>query len=208
VFTRRDRPSAWVGEACYWVPLLLLSTGARPEDVVRLTPSDFRDDLPAFGRTSLTVRRAENMTGDRKLRTGRLFSATRTFPVPKLLIDLGITDYVAWLRKRGQSELFADLKPKGPKKERFPGFEMWWEGYLRASDAFPSGCRPARAFQKTWVTQACRCGITLNAQDYILGRKLPEHSQTASGESLLGNEILKLDKLNYAFSGILKWTHV
>src|SRR3546814_13147439 len=44
VFTRGERPPHGRGEASYWLPLLLLWTGGRPEEIAQLMVSDFFND--------------------------------------------------------------------------------------------------------------------------------------------------------------------
>jgi integrase len=208
VFTQGIRPQGWKGEACYWMPLLLMVTGAKPEQISRLTVNDFlaKNEVSVEVTVKISQFRKLN-SGDRQLKTGRKFSSSRTFPLPDLLIKLGFMDYVYWLRDKGEDELFPELKPKGIYNELFIGFELWWEGYLSFHNVSPKLIRPARAFQRTWITQACLCGISQEAQNYILGRTTSGSLlQNYDQKNILGSEILKIDFEGYGLSQILKWS--
>jgi integrase len=208
VFTQHERPRGSKGESCYWMPLLMLLTGANPEQVANLSVSNFYFDLEIHEGLLLKIGRVleSNENSRTRLRTGLKTSCSRVFPVPLLLIELGLISYIAWLRDQGYADLFPELIRKGVRHERFPGFELWWEGYLRSNGAAPKGCRPARAFQRTWTTRANECGVSQIAQDYILGReKVGESAWDRSLADSLGSEILKVSFQDCNSKRVAKW---
>jgi integrase len=96
VFTLGERPTRGKGEASFWMPLILLWTGARPEEAAQLTVADFADD-PEIGRWMMTItdQGEHPIKGDQNLRTSKRGSGRRTFPVPQALIDLNLRDEAA-----------------------------------------------------------------------------------------------------------------
>jgi integrase len=198
VFTKGERPGRGKGEASYWLPLLLLWTGARPEEIAQLLVSDvFKAE--GTGRWSLRISEegSHPHKGARRLKTSEKDTGQREFPLPQPLLDLGFLRYVEWLRKNGHEALFPELRTKGSRKLLFAGFSEFWSAYLR-SNGIPlaSGRQPAREFRHTWTTAARACGIPEDARDFIQGHSRPNASANQSyGEKVpLG---LRIDDLGF-----------
>jgi integrase len=192
VFTRGERPTGGKGEASYWIPLLLLFTGARPEEIAQLLVSDIARD-PETGEWTLKItdEGEHPAKGQRKLKTSKKGSGRRTIPVPKPLIELGFVRYVDWLRASGEAALFPKLKPKSAKKRHlYPAFGQWWSKYLADNGAKPSG-RPIRDFRHNWTEAARKAGVSLDAQEYIQGHSVAHRSANVRYGSRrpLGREI-------------------
>ena len=90
----------------YWLPLIVLFTGSRPNEPAGLLLSDIREE---HGVTYFDFNERE----DRGLKTK---AATRIVPVHPELVALGFLDYVAGLRKAKETQLFPTLKPGGSDK--------------------------------------------------------------------------------------------
>jgi hypothetical protein len=89
---------------------------------------------------------------------------------PSVVLDLGLADYVAWLNDCGeQSAVSPALRTKGERGELWPSFGDWWGGYLADQSARPTDKRPAREFRPTWATIARECGVSREAQEYLMG---------------------------------------
>ncbi|TAA41692.1 integrase [Pseudoxanthomonas winnipegensis] len=88
------------GDAARWIPLILLYTGARSNEVARLELEDCReeDGLPIFDFTW--------MGEDKSFKTD---ASDRKTPVHPDLIKLGLWERVARLKAAGETKLFPEL---------------------------------------------------------------------------------------------------
>jgi integrase len=84
----------------YWGTLIGLYTGARLNEVCQLQLTDIKrnDDIWYFDINDEGERKSVKNTASR-----------RRVPVHKVLLELGILDYVAELRQRGEKRLFPEL---------------------------------------------------------------------------------------------------
>lgn len=82
-----ERPKRGKGEASYWLPLLLLWTGARPDEVAQLLVTDvfWKETSKRWG-LKITDEGTHPHKGQRRLKTDE---GEREFPIPQPLIDLG-----------------------------------------------------------------------------------------------------------------------
>ena len=205
VFTAGARPSGCRGEAAYWVPLLLLTTGARPEEIAQLMVADVQDEGGASGwALAITDAGTHPHKGRQRLKTS---GAGRTFPVPHSLIDLGFLMYVAWLKSRSETALFPALRTRGARNLLFASFGEWWGKYLRANDAWPQGRRGGRDFRHTWPTAARECGVSREAQEYIMGHYMGGGTSNASygDRRSLGGEIHKVAFKGFSLTTVAPW---
>ena len=211
IFTKGERPRRGRGEASYWLPLMLLWTGARPEEIAQMLVSDIAKDTGG-GRWTLTITDAGThpVKGPQSLKTSKKDSGVRTFPVPAPLIDLGFLDYLAWLEASGETALFPRLTLKNARRLLFPTFGEWWSIYVREHDAIPAGGgrQPAREFRHSFATAARASGIPREALEYLMGhRAAGATANEGYGEMVaLG---LAIDRLTYPgldLSGVRRWT--
>lgn len=119
VFTEGFRPIGGGGEAAKWLPLLALFTGARLEELGRLTPADVRAE---DGVTYLFI----NTIGEGKRVKNR--SSRRKVPVHAQLVALEFLAYVEDRRKAKDTTLFPDLKSK--RTEITAAWSSWWARYM------------------------------------------------------------------------------
>ena len=173
VFTRGERPAHGKGEACYWMPLLLLWTGGRPEEIAQLMVSDiFQDEESGRLMMQITGDGTHPVKGKRRLKTTESGSGSRTFPVPQALLDLNLEGYLSALRAERETALFPKLVVKSQKKNLlFPSFGEWWSGYLKGQEVRleGKGRRPSREFRQSWATAARQSGVPEEAMSYLMG---------------------------------------
>ncbi len=79
----------------YWMPLLCLCSGARPDEIAALPLSAVK---VADGVDVLDVEKSKNVQSIRKI------------PIHQAVLDAGFLDYVASLRERQETQLFPGLK--------------------------------------------------------------------------------------------------
>lgn len=205
VFVAGERPSGGRGEASYWLPLLLLTTGARPEELAQALVTDVRaGDGEDRWSLAITAVGQHPHKGARSLKTP---SAERTVPLAPVLIGLGFLDYVEWLRARGELALFPSLRPKGERRELFASFGAWWSGYLRENGVALDGKRPAREFRPTWATIARECGVSREAQEYLMGHAPDANDMNAryGSRDPLRREMRKLSFDGWGLEKARRW---
>jgi integrase len=85
----------------YWAPLIGLFTGARVSEICQMNLDDFLkiDGIPCF--------RITDEGAEQSLKTD---ASNRIVPIHPKLLDLGLLDYVASLRKQGYTQLFPNLQ--------------------------------------------------------------------------------------------------
>jgi integrase len=106
--------------ALYWLPLLMLATGARPNELAQLQPDDL--DLTFNGRPHLNVlclldddddaadpAETEKVTDDsRRVKTA---AGRRMIPLHPILIEVGFIRFVEERRNLSAKKLFRELRP-------------------------------------------------------------------------------------------------
>lgn len=213
VFTAGDRPTQGKGEACYWIPLLLLWTGARPEEIAQLMVSDvFQDPDAADGswRLRITDEGVHPHKGARSLKTAKGKRAgRREFPVPKAMLDLNFLGYVEHVKASGETALFPKLRTKGERKLLFQGFSEWWNGIVQEKGILPAGQgrRAAREFRHNWTSAARASGIPEDAREYIQGhyRSGATANEGYGSRKSLGRYIDDLEYSGLDLSGVKPW---
>jgi integrase len=211
IFTHAERPKRGKGEASYWIPLLLLWTGARPEEVAQLMVSDFHAVGDGNWIVSFTDEGVHPTKGQRNLKTSRKQSGRRTIPVPKELIDLGLPEYLDHLRAANETALFPLLRTRGARGLTFATWGEWWSKLLRENHILAERNyqrQPAREFRHTWTTAARAVGIPREAREYIQGHKAKDGTANEDYGDLspLGAEISRLTSFGCDFSGVKRWT--
>ena len=206
VFTKGERPKGGRGEAAYWIPILLLTTGARPEELAQLLVSDVqRQEETGEWTLTITDEGTHPHKRQRRLKAGK---GRRTFPLPLLVTGLGFLEYVAWVREHSEA-LFPDLRTKGKRDELYASFGDWWRKYLRANNAYPAGehRKGGRDFRHTWPTVARTCGVSMDAQQYIMGHIPPGAGMNAryGSRQPLAAEIHKLRFDGWGLDQVRRW---
>ncbi|AKI02640.1 hypothetical protein IMCC20628_03959 [Hoeflea sp. IMCC20628] len=171
VFTQGERPKGGRGEAAFWIPLLLLIYGTRPEEMCQLLVSDIhQSEEDGLWCLKITDEGLHPVKGARHLKADGNPLIRRTLPVAKRMLDLGFIEYVDQLRRSGEEALFPLLTTKGRRNYLHAGFATWWGQYLRDHNAIPdSGNKPLRDFRGTWTTAASASGVREEERDWIQG---------------------------------------
>lgn len=197
-FQRGERPVRGRGETIFWLPLIALFTGARPEEVAQLLVADF---LQRQGDERWLIRYTDEgvhpTKGPQSLKTERTESGRRTIPIPQPLLDLGLIDYRSYLERKGELALFPQLRRKNRRPGIYDSFGGWFAGYVYDYGVLERGAGrlPVREFRHTWTTAARSSGIYREAQEYIQGHKAPggNSSNEAYGhDHVLADQIERL----------------
>lgn len=116
-----EQPRDWH----YWVPILAWFTGASSEEIGSLTTDDVIHD-----RENYFLLLGNN---------GRL--AQRKLPVHTEIIEMGLLDYIEFVKEQNESRLFFDLTPKGGRYSE--KMRVWFTGdgerpgYMQKCDVPP-----------------------------------------------------------------------
>lgn len=137
--TEHKRSVGQSGEASYWLPVLMLYTGARPEELAGLALSDLQHDEKLGWHLNLIDRPSDEDAdlfddGDvpqSHRRTLKNAPSVRRVPVAQELIDLGLLRYAEWVRQRGAAVLFPTLT-KDSHGKLSGSFSKFFGRYKRA----------------------------------------------------------------------------
>lgn len=197
-FQKGDRPTRGRGETIFWLPLIALYTGARPEEVAQLLVADIFQG-PRDGRWMLrfTDEGLHPTKGRQSLKTEKSESGRRVIPVPQPLLDLGLLDYRAHLEGQGDLALFPRLTRKNRRPGIYDSFGGWFAGYVYDHGVLEQGTgrKPVREFRDTWTTAARYSEIYREAQEYIQGHKAPggnSSNEHYGHDHVLANQIERL----------------
>ncbi|EPC3540913.1 tyrosine-type recombinase/integrase [Aeromonas hydrophila] len=148
----------------YWIPLVLLHTGARPAEICQLRVSDVmtQDNIACF-----------NITDEGEAQSIKNGNSRRLVPIHSRLIALGFLHYVELRRRQGHVQLFS-CTATGEFGEWTKNFECRFSRYL-GKLGFVAGQRPtAYGFRHTVI-------------DELQQRDTPEHAVAdLAGHSKIG----------------------
>jgi integrase len=104
-----DAPRFWnkpgdvrIRDHRYWIPLIMLYSGARPGEIAQLGLSDVREEQQTW-IFDITETADDGGDGVKRLKTQ---GSRRVVPVHKELIELGFLDYLAAIRDGGHTRVF------------------------------------------------------------------------------------------------------
>jgi integrase len=148
----------------YWIPLVLLHTGARPAEICQLRVSDVmtQDNIACL-----------NITDEGEAQSIKNGNSRRLVPIHSRLIALGFLHYVELRRRQGHVQLFS-CTATGEFGEWTKNFECRFSRYL-GKLGFVAGQRPtAYGFRHTVI-------------DELQQRDTPEHAVAdLAGHSKIG----------------------
>lgn len=88
----------------YWVPLIMLYSGARPAEIAQLAVSDVRQDHRHWIMDITET--TDDDDEEENIKSVKTEGSRRVVPVHQELVKLGFLDYHADMKKAGQSRLF------------------------------------------------------------------------------------------------------
>lgn len=171
IYTSNYRPLSGGKEACYWLPLLALCTGARVEELAQLLADD--------------VRSAEglgwyiNVSDDAEHSKLKNAASRRRIPLHRTLLDCGFLDYVESVRSR--RFLFPELKPN-PRQKLGGYFSNFFSGYLRKRLRITDTRKVFHSFRHTFKDICRRVGIDEAVHDALTGHTAPHAGRRYGNE--------------------------
>ena len=144
----------------YWLPYLGLFTGARLNELCQLYLDDF---VTIKGLQCIHIREGRE---EQRLKS---FSSERLVPIHSELRKIGLLDYVADLRARGEVRLFPELK-----WSEYHGYaaapSKWFSRYLRKLGLKSGeGCKDFHSFRHTVADQLKQQGVSESLAGALLG---------------------------------------
>ncbi len=188
VFVAGERPILGRGEAAYWIPLLLLFTGARREEIAQLTKNRVR-----------TLNDIHYLALDAILDEDTLKNSlsVRAVPIHDQLIKMGFLDFVAQ-SKSGQ--LFPELKAN--ERDQFGAkWGDWWTKYVRKIVGITDkNIHTCHSFRHLLETEFRALGMRPDYERTILGHiggmeKKDDHDNY--GEQLIEPLYAMINRVNF-----------
>ncbi|MWD27228.1 tyrosine-type recombinase/integrase [Aquicoccus sp. SCR17] len=90
-----------IRDAIYWVPLIMITMGVRPEEILQAAVPDVvrRDGILCL------------FVGDEEDAVLKNEQSRRVLPIPEILLELGFREWVVAKRKFGETWLFPEIQP-------------------------------------------------------------------------------------------------
>ncbi len=124
LFTQKKFPTKWSWR--FWVPIIMLYTGARVEEICQLYLDDIHEvsDVMCFDlRIKIDAVTREKSTSLKNNQSERFI------PIHPKLKKIGLMKYIQWLKDTGEDRLFPTLKNKdgnGQYKQVNPPVSKWF----------------------------------------------------------------------------------
>jgi integrase len=151
----------------YWLPLLLLTSGARRAEIAGLYLEDIRRD----GRTWIID--INSKQPDKRLKTA---NAARVTPIHPEILKLGFVDYVKKLKKRNEVRLFPELRTLSDTDGYARPFGDWFSEYLKELGIYEKRKKTAHSFRHTHATMLQDAGVGIQRIEELQGRTFTEQT--------------------------------
>lgn len=163
----------------FWIPLIMLHTGARPGEIAEMLLDDIKEE--ADGTLSMRIRK------------GKTVLSRRTIPLPDALKAAGLLDYIADVRRAvpAATYLFPHLVPQA-KNGRWNDPSKAFGKMKKALGIVDS--KDSYSFRHTWITMSDRVGMSVNAARVYTGHKPEGNAKSDAHIGYIGS--FTFDELN------------
>jgi len=124
LFTQKDFPSKWSWR--FWIPLIMLYTGARVEEICQLYLNDIYEEQDVL---CFHLRVKIDLETEEKITSLKNNQSERFIPIHPKLKRIGLLKYIQWLKDNGENRLFPTLNNKdkaGKYKQVNPPVSKWF----------------------------------------------------------------------------------
>lgn len=164
--------------AKFWIPLLLLYSGARLNEMCQLLCEDIVIDDGVY-----CIRISDDATARQRVKND---ASKRLVPVHSKIIDLGFLEFVESRRKAGGGKLFVSLDDgKSAKHQKYLG--NWWNRFLVVVGVKRRGL-DAHSFRHTAVKVWKNAGVDVTYAAAICGHSYDEGFKSAATYDLYGGK--------------------
>lgn len=143
----------------FWVPLILLYTGARSGEICQLKTCDI------YQHDGIWCIDINTKGQDRHLKSAY---SSRLIPVHSLLVKLGLIDYVQTRIKQRQSNLFS-FKPIGEDKDWAKPFANRFNKVLESCGLVDANRPTLHSFRHTFIDELQQAGIPESITSKLVG---------------------------------------
>jgi integrase len=171
IYTDSYRPITGGKEACYWLPLLALFTGARVEELAQLLV----DDLRSAGGLGWYI----NISDEAAHSQLKNAASRRRVPLHRTLLDCGFLDYAQSMHE--YRFLFPALKPN-PRHKLGGYFSTFFSSYLRKRVRITDKRKVFHSFRHTFKDICRRIGIDEAVHDALTGHTAPHAGRRYGNE--------------------------
>ena len=163
IYRDNERPRGGKGEACFWLPLLGIFSGARLNELAPMSVEDVKTDT-ASGVRFITV-----IEDDEAGRTVKTDSSLRAIPIHSELVRIGFLEFVEQANGKGgpSARLFPELTP-GPKGGFGEAFSKWFGRYKRKLGVTNPGS-VFHSFRHGFKDALRTAGVNEDANDALTG---------------------------------------
>ncbi|WP_347556509.1 site-specific integrase [Robbsia sp. KACC 23696] len=181
VYTNGSRPRGGGGDACYWLPLLALFTGARIEELAQLRPEDVYEEAYRDGagqqHSAWVVRVTHSAEDGQELKTA---ASERRIPVHADLIRLGFLEHAR--AAAGKRRIFFSLIPDVYGVES-GNFSKWFGRYLRTVCRVTDERMVFHSFRHTFKHLSRLAGIPADVHNALTGHTTGDVADNYGGLS-------------------------
>jgi integrase len=188
---KRRKRNSKVIVGCYWIPIILLFTGCRINEISQL----HIDDIKKFKGKNLWYFDINDDTDDKRLKNK---SSKRMIPVHQVLVDLGFLEYVKKLKKKKEQRVFPELTytRDGYSKD----VSRWFnEVYLTKLDIKIPQRKVIHSFRHTFIDTLKQGGFRMEMIEELSGHSSGGESRSRYGKrytvDILYKDVMK--KLKY-----------
>jgi integrase len=163
IYRDNERPLGGKGEACFWLPLLAIFSGARLNELAPMSVEDVKTD------TTSGVRFITVIEDEEAGRTVKTDSSLRAIPVHSELVRVGFLEFVEQANRKGgpSARLFPELTP-GPKGGFGEAFSKWFGRYKRKLGVTNSGS-VFHSFRHGFKDALRAAGVNEDVNDALTG---------------------------------------
>ncbi|WP_273249513.1 tyrosine-type recombinase/integrase [Sediminimonas qiaohouensis] len=147
-----------IRDAIYWVPLIMITMGVRPEEILQAAVQDVvrRDGILCF------------LVGDEEDAVLKNQQSRRVLPIPQILLDLGFRQWIVAKRKSGETWLFPEIQPDKSHGRRSQTFGDRLRNLLKTLK-LQDAREDIYAMRRTLSSKLMGLGIDTGTRQRILG---------------------------------------
>lgn len=147
-----------IRDAIYWVPLIMITMGVRPEEILQAAVPDVvrRDGILCL------------FIGDEEDAVLKSEQSRRVLPIPQILLDLGFREWVVAKRKLGETWFFPEIQPDKSHGRRSQTFGDRLRNLLKTLKLH-DGREDIYAMRRTLSSKLMGLGIDTGTRQRILG---------------------------------------
>jgi integrase len=172
----------------YWLPLILLYSGARREEIANLAVADLKTEQ---GLHYFDI--APDAARGRRLKNK---ASKRRVPIHSHLVELGLPHYVKQRRSTGEQLLFSKQRNAGKGRETVGDGVGKWFARLLVKEKI-SGKKSLHSFRPTVTTKLYEVGVDGETRRELLGHSGKDVHEQVYLRPPLQSLRLHLEKLNF-----------